>query len=784
MSGPNSILNLLFNADTTGLNKAQEELKKTQEATKNLTKEQVNFLDQIKKTTSGLADFSKETDKVGGALKSAVASFNPVTMAVSALTAGIAALSFGALKDMVMSVVSARAEIGHLSAQTGISVEALSGLKNIALLTGTSMDEVAQLTTKFNQAVTASDRPMSLQHDAFENLGIKLKDSNGHFKDTLTLQVEAAKALNKHSDGIEKDAYYMAIWGKNALQNKEYLKELGEQQEIQGKLTTEQSRKAIELERDMRQLSKASNEFKVMLADEVVPWLAETTKGMVNLLKVTGSLKGALYNVDLLGDSPDELKKKLKEEEETLAARKNRVPMAFGDGDPEKFKQGIKQLEDRITAIRKLIQTENDYSAANANRARKDFAATDPRMGLIGTHLDDGSTLKGLKDRETPRGRDKEPPTLEKEILAQKQKLEALQGVSEEQQIINKFADAYYTKYPPKQVEELRNIELQEVALKQKKEVDDAVFNTAKKKFELEDKMAQAQANALRNLRQETDLHRIEVEVMKKYGATQADVTIAQNEYNIARAEELLTMKEAEGFREGEEQQLRNEIELLKAKGEQLKKVKVIDDEEKARQSTFGYGWSQSFEKYKEDATNAAKTAQQVFGTASKAMEDSIVNFAKTGKFSFKEFASSVIEDLIRIEARKMTAGILGTIGGFLGLANGGAFDGGKKLFASGDVFNRPTDFTYSGGVGQLGEAGPEGVLPLRRNSAGQLGVMSSGGGGTTQVNNITVNVQGGKDPQQTGDIVAAAVVERISRGVAKQEIARASRVGGMLNPI
>lgn len=62
-----------------------------------------------------------------------------------------------------------------------------------------------------------------------------------------------------------------------------------------------------------------------------------------------------------------------------------------------------------------------------------------------------------------------------------------------------------------------------------------------------------------------------------------------------------------------------------------------------------------------------------------------------------------------------------------LRMANGGAFEGGNVVpFARGGIVNRPTLFPMANGAGLMGEAGPEGILPLRRNAQGQLGVMAS----------------------------------------------------------
>lgn len=71
-------------------------------------------------------------------------------------------------------------------------------------------------------------------------------------------------------------------------------------------------------------------------------------------------------------------------------------------------------------------------------------------------------------------------------------------------------------------------------------------------------------------------------------------------------------------------------------------------------------------------------------------------------------------------------------LSGVFALARGAAFYRGRPIehFATGSVFSQPTYFGMSGGgLGQLGEDGPEGVLPLTRTSSGKLGVQATGAG-------------------------------------------------------
>ncbi len=77
--------------------------------------------------------------------------------------------------------------------------------------------------------------------------------------------------------------------------------------------------------------------------------------------------------------------------------------------------------------------------------------------------------------------------------------------------------------------------------------------------------------------------------------------------------------------------------------------------------------------------------------------------------------------------------------------AKGNVFDrAGKRQFADGGVFtnriiDKPTMFSFANGaaLGEMGEAGTEAVMPLRRGSSGRLGVDASGVG-----TNVVVNIQ------------------------------------------
>ena len=118
---------------------------------------------------------------------------------------------------------------------------------------------------------------------------------------------------------------------------------------------------------------------------------------------------------------------------------------------------------------------------------------------------------------------------------------------------------------------------------------------------------------------------------------------------------------------------------------------------------------------------------------------------------------------------------------GLQGNANGGVFSGAGISAYSGSIVDKPTVFPFAKGTGLMGEAGPEVILPLKRNSQNELGVVSeSGGQSNSNVYNIAVTVQSSKDekPSDTGQKIAEAMM----RTIAKQEIGNAARLGNSLN--
>lgn len=138
----------------------------------------------------------------------------------------------------------------------------------------------------------------------------------------------------------------------------------------------------------------------------------------------------------------------------------------------------------------------------------------------------------------------------------------------------------------------------------------------------------------------------------------------------------------------------------------------------------------------------------------------------RNGGNVFKTFLNSVLDGLNKL-AQKLTdrmisnfldtlgggggggGGILGAVGslvsgnrpsnadpsGILKFANGGAF--------TNQIVSTPTLFRFANGgaLGEMGEAGPEAIMPLKRGPSGALGVQAHGGG------EMTITIRGDAGP-------------------------------------
>ncbi|MCT8192017.1 phage tail tape measure protein [Pseudomonas monteilii] len=271
----------------------------------------------------------------------------------------------------------------------------------------------------------------------------------------------------------------------------------------------------------------------------------------------------------------------------------------------------------------------------------------------------------------------------------------------------------------------------------------------------------------------------------KRSSRAQSRLALEQENNNkiLALRDELAT-----ATIEKQRQELEKQIALRQEYGAKL--VQVQEDtftKIDAAQSDWSNGASAAFENYLDSAADVAGQTEDLFTNSFNNLEDGIVQFIKTGKASFKDFADSIIEDLIRIQVRQAAAGFLGSAFSFLSggssalgqgtmtgfsevipNAKGGVYDSPSLSAFSGGVYDSPQMFAFAKGAGIFAEAGPEAIMPLARGPDGSLGVVSMGAGGSS----------GDQAPITLGNITQHFHFSGGTDGVTKEDLERSTRKG------
>ena len=221
-----------------------------------------------------------------------------------------------------------------------------------------------------------------------------------------------------------------------------------------------------------------------------------------------------------------------------------------------------------------------------------------------------------------------------------------------------------------------------------------------------------------------------------------------------------------------------------------LKEQGLLTDEQ------IGKSYAKTFGEIDKAGTDAFKSLENAVRGWGNQFTDEMTKMVRTGKMDFASLADSIINDLIRIQIQKNvtdklvgwgTSFLDGLFGGgssstgmsgfsaaqlagpVMASANGNVFSGAGISAYSGSVVDKPTLFPFARGIGLMGEAGPEAILPLTRVN-GRLGVQAQGGAPSVTVN--IINAPAGTQVQQrqdgNGGLTLDVIVEQIEGGIAR----------------
>lgn len=175
-------------------------------------------------------------------------------------------------------------------------------------------------------------------------------------------------------------------------------------------------------------------------------------------------------------------------------------------------------------------------------------------------------------------------------------------------------------------------------------------------------------------------------------------------------------------------------------------------------------------------ATEAEKQRENMMNAVQSNLESammSLVDGSMTVVDAFRSMLRNILLEIYKQQVAEKTANFITS----MFMANGGAFNKGVQMFADGGVVGSPTLFGHSGGVGMMGEAGPEAIMPLKRGANGKLGVQVDGSQGNVVVNQ-TFNFSANGDESVKKLIAQAA--PQIAQLTQKQIVDSRRRGGSM----
>lgn len=198
-----------------------------------------------------------------------------------------------------------------------------------------------------------------------------------------------------------------------------------------------------------------------------------------------------------------------------------------------------------------------------------------------------------------------------------------------------------------------------------------------------------------------------------------------------------------------------------------------------AAQADWSNGAIKSLQNYADQAADTAGLTKGVFDDAFKGLEDNLTSFLTTGKANWKDFADSIVSDLIRIAVKQEILGPLaqalggsqatggsGLLGSLLGLAGAGgtqtaALAVGNAAGASGGdalgAFIGASKFSGGGYTGSGAANDPAGIVHKGEVVWSQSDIARAGGVGAVQA----MRAGGGSGGGQTVNFYVPGKIDR-----------------------
>lgn len=605
-------------------------------------------------------------------IRSTTKSAENMSSKLDSLSAGIKTLA-GAwvVKEAITftrELINVADELDELSEKTGIAVEDLAQFKAIADIEGIALQELTANFKKLNSTLVEAATGSKDAQAVFKTLGVDFLDGSGKIRNSGEVLKDISDKFSVMEDGAVKSALAVKIFGKSGSEFIPFLnKGSAELEKFNLAIDSDFAARAGLFNDSLTEMATSSKNLLLSGIKEIIPTLQEISnelnKGKADTSVVKNSFRdlGEIFRLTAIAGN-------------SLIA--SLYTIADVVGTPLAMAAyTLKDIWDGVAA------TIYDTTRAAAAAAKGNFSEA-------------GEIFKGL----IAKGKD---------------------GLKENFAEQNKLADDFILRLGVrgKAMNDFnRNLLKNSVIFGDGTEgaKKDTAPNTAIRK-QISDITELSKTRTLERDRVKEFIEQQQLENKQRKDAL-GDINLSVLELRkVTEARKL----DAEAIRQSKTMTAEQRISLMLATEEIKKQREEIIQAEFDMKRTYVFGAREYLREYLDNVTNNAKQIQQVMGTAFTALEDTMVNFVKTGKLNFKSFADAVISELIRIAVRQ--AIITPIAGAFVGAISGAA---GGAATTSGGVDSSAYSSAASSGSYQFANGGimtGRGSVPLNKYANGGI---------------------------------------------------------------
>jgi hypothetical protein len=678
-----------------------------------------------------------------------------------------AAFSIEAIISRVSDALREVADLGETADQIGITVKGLQALQFQAVQNGVSLEQLNTGIGKFSENIgKAADGDKSMI-ESLQLLKVKILDVHGNLLPTEDLLVQVAQRIMAIDDPARRTAAAVDFFGKAGKQLLPTLAEIAKgfdsmsaQAKAAGAIISTEAIAKLDALADSA--AKSHLVMRAFFAEnaagpltEILDFIGKRISNLSTIIKEARSDLAQLLMLAanplsivprLLADTPaDAIAKKIAAAQSAVSDLQGNMAIARTDRDRARMTTAIGKAQAELDALLQQQNVMNVGGKASAMPGDPDNIGVrvnlppkgvlDPKIKTSGAAASDPYAKAVESAREYI-------ITQQAATAAVGMSAEAAARLKHETELLNKVQGDGKTATAAQKAEIAglaQQMAAADVALDKAKFMDDATTKAtefiAQQQIERDTLFMSAEA---------ADAYRIAQTALNDAKAKGIELSAA----DVARLQELAAVQAAAS--------------------EKTRQAKEIYD--LARDSFVGFIGDMR------QGLADGKTVWESFGNAAKNALDKIAStlLDMAAKKLF-ESAFGGAPGSAGGGGGGLFGGLSSWIGGLLGtgvgpgvgigadaimgltaVAKGAAFQHGNVVpFARGGIVGGPTLFPMANGMGLMGEAGPEAVMPLRRGPGGRLGVSMHGGSGAQPIIKLEV----------TGDTGLVRVIARDESG-------------------